>query len=54
VTLNFAANSAPTFSVFLQSSGPIAFAPGASRIFVRFKDASGGLHGSTSVAVETQ
>ncbi len=44
----------PTFSIFLQASGPIAFAPGTSRIFVRFKDANGGLHGSSSVAVETQ
>ena len=43
-----------SFSVFLQASGPIALDPASSRIFVRFKDSSGGLHGSTSVAVETQ
>ncbi|MEI9982788.1 MAG: IPT/TIG domain-containing protein [Aliidongia sp.] len=54
VTLAFAAQAAPTFSVFLQSSGAIPFDPGASRIFVRFKDAAGGIHGSTSVAVETK
>ncbi len=54
VTLSYAGNTAPTFSVFVQSSGAIAFAPAASRVFVRFQDASGGLHGSTSVAVETQ
>jgi len=53
VTLNFAGEAAPTFSVFLQSSGAIPFAPASSRVFVQFKDASGGLHGSTSVAVET-
>jgi sugar lactone lactonase YvrE len=53
VTLSFAATATPTFSVFLQSSGPIAFAPGTSRVFVRFEDASGGLHGSTSVAIES-
>jgi hypothetical protein len=53
VTLSDGGGAAPTFSVFLQSSGPIAFAPASSRIFVRFKDTSGGLHGSTSVAIET-
>jgi DNA-binding beta-propeller fold protein YncE len=54
VSLTDAAGATPTFSVFLQATGAIAFNPGASRIFVRFKDASGGLHGSTSVAIETQ
>ena len=44
----------PTFSVFLQAGGPIPFAPATSRVFVRFKDAGGGLHGSTSVAIETE
>ena len=54
VPLSYAAGATPTFSVFLQASGAIPFAPAASRVFVRFKDASGGLHGSTSVAVETE
>ena len=54
VTLSDAAGAAPTFSVFLEASGTIPFAPAANRIFVRFKDPSGGLHGSTSVAVETE
>jgi sugar lactone lactonase YvrE len=53
VTLNYTAAATPTFSVFLQSSGTIAFAPASSRVFVRFEDASGGLHGSTSVAIES-
>ncbi len=53
VTLSDASGAAPTFSVFLQATGTIPFAPAASRVFVRFKDPSGGLHGSTSVAVET-
>jgi len=53
VSLSYAGNTAPTFSVFLQSSGAIAFAPATARVFVRFKDAGGGLHGSTSVAIET-
>ena len=54
VTLSDAAGSAPTFSVFLQDIGPIPFAPAGSRVVVRFKDPAGGLHGSTSVAVETE
>ena len=53
VTLRDAAGAVPTFSVFLHATGPIPFAPAQSRVFVRFKDSAGGLHGSTSVAVET-
>jgi hypothetical protein len=52
VSLNFAAEATPTFSIFLQASGPIPFAPATSRVFVRFEDAAGGIHGSTSVAIE--
>ena len=48
------AGAAPTFSVFLEATGAIPFNPATSRIFVRFKDAAGNFHGSTSVAVETQ
>ncbi|MEI9982065.1 MAG: hypothetical protein WDN69_01900 [Aliidongia sp.] len=51
--VNFSAGSVPTFSVFVSASADIPFAPGASRIFVRFEDASGATHGSTSVAVTT-
>jgi len=54
VTLSFAGGTTPTFSIFLQSSGAIGFAPATSRIFVRFEDAAKGLHGSTSVAIETK
>ena len=53
VTLNFAAGATPTFSVFPQATGAIAFNPATARLFVRFKDASGNLHGSTSLAVQT-
>jgi hypothetical protein len=53
-TLDDAAGATPTFSVFVQASGPVAPSPATARIFVRFKDSNGGLHGSTSVAVETQ
>ena len=50
---SFAAGSTPTFSVFLQASGPIAFNPAASRIFVRFMQPGAG-EGVTSVAIETR
>ena len=53
VSLAYAGGAAPTFSIFLQATGPIAFAPDASRVFLRFKDAGGGVHGSTSVAIES-
>ena len=53
VTLDFAANATPTFSFFVTASNSIPFNPGASRIFVRFVDAGGTSHGSTSVAVDT-
>jgi len=53
VSLSFVGGSAPTFSVFLESSGAVPFDPANSRVFVRFEDATGELHGSTSVAIET-
>jgi hypothetical protein len=51
--LTIVSGAAPTFSVFAQAKGPIPFAPGASRVFVRFTDGNGNLHGATSVAVKT-
>ena len=48
------ANATPTFAVFATASGPIAFAPQTSRIFVRFTDADGATRGLTSVALRTQ
>ena len=42
-----------TFSAFVTASGPVPPAFGLSRIFLRFTDADGVQHGSTSVAVET-
>jgi hypothetical protein len=53
VSLNFAAGATPTFSIFLQATGLIPFAPATSRVFVHFEDAGGGMHGSSSVALET-
>ena len=54
VTVDFTAGSTPTFSIFLAASGTIPLNPAASRVFVNFEDSTGALHGSTSVAVETQ
>jgi aldose sugar dehydrogenase len=48
------ANATPTFGIFVQGKGPVAFDPAANRLFVRFKDAGGVTRGSTSVAVRTQ
>ena len=53
LSVSFAANATPTFSIFVSASGAIPFAPGSSRVFVRFKDAAGASHGATSVAVTT-
>jgi hypothetical protein len=53
VSLNYVGDTTPTFSIFVQATGAIPFSPADSRLFVRFEDPSGGLHGSTSVAIET-
>jgi sugar lactone lactonase YvrE len=52
--VNVNANETPTFSIFATGNGPISFAPAATRVFVRFKDAGGTVRGSTSVAIRTQ
>ena len=54
VRLSYAGGSAPTFSVFLQATDTIPFAPDSSRVFVRFMDFYSNEHGATSVAVQTQ
>jgi outer membrane protein assembly factor BamB len=54
VAVSIDANATPTFSVFATSSGTVPFAPGASRVFLRFTDGNGQQHGSTSVAVMTE
>jgi hypothetical protein len=53
VTLTDTAGTTPTFSVFVNASAAIPLDAANSRIFVRFKDANGVSHGSTSVAVQT-
>jgi hypothetical protein len=52
VSLAYAANATPTFSIFVSAAGTIPLAPATSRIFLRFLDADGVSHGATSVAVE--
>jgi hypothetical protein len=54
VPVTVGANARPTFSIFVNGSGTVPFAPGTNRIFVRFKDGGGITRGSTSVAVRTQ
>jgi hypothetical protein len=56
VSLSYGAGANPTFSIFLEATGPIAFAPGTSRAFVRFTAPSDTdiEAGATSVAVTAQ
>ncbi len=54
VALTIAAGATPSFSVFVQASGAIPFAPATARVFLRFKEANGTVRGSTSVAIETE
>jgi hypothetical protein len=53
VTVPYSAKGTQTYSIFATAAAPIAFAPGASRVFLRFTDAGGTVRGSTSVAVQT-
>ena len=52
-TVTIDAGATPTFSFFVSGSGDVPFAPGTNRIRARFVDQSGGIRGSTSVAVRT-
>ena len=45
------AGQTPTFAIFVQGLGTVAFNPGVHRAFVRFKTAGGATVGATSVAV---
>jgi hypothetical protein len=53
VPVGFTPNAAPSFSIFVGTTGQIPFAPGTSSFFVRFKDSAGVSHGVTSIAVTT-
>jgi hypothetical protein len=54
VTTTINGGTTPTFAVFASASGTIATLPQTNRIIVDFADSSGAIHGSTSVAVQTQ
>jgi hypothetical protein len=54
VTTTINAGATPTFGIFVQGGGNVAFNPASNRIFVRFKDGGNVTRGSTSVAVRTQ
>jgi virginiamycin B lyase len=54
VTTTINANSTPTFGIFAQGGGAVAFDPANNRVFVRFTDSGNITRGSTSVAVRTQ
>ena len=54
VSLTYASGATPTFSIFLQATGPIPLAPASSRVFVFFAaDSPYAVVGSTSVAIDT-
>jgi hypothetical protein len=54
VTTHIDTGQTPTFAVFAQGTGPIAFDPVNHRLFLRLKDAGNVSRGSTSVAVRTR
>jgi len=54
IPVTIASNATPTFAVFVQGTGNVAFDPANKRVFLRFKDAGGVTRGATSVAVRTQ
>jgi len=51
VVTNIQADDTPTFSIFVSADDEIDFRPDLNRVFVRFRDSSGEVRGSTSVAV---
>lgn len=53
VTPTIASGATPTFAIFATGSAAIPFAPGTSRVFVRFRDSTNAVRGLTSVAVKT-
>ena len=53
VTVFINENSTPTFGFFATATGPLPFFPALVRAFVHFKDLSGTIRGSTSIALST-
>lgn len=51
VTLDFPGGATPTFTVFVNATAPIPFAPATTRLFVEFTDSSNDVRGGASVAV---
>jgi subtilisin family serine protease len=54
VAVNFASNETRTFTVFVRSTGAVAFTPSTNRVFVTFTNATPATVGATSVAARTQ
>ncbi len=54
VTLPMESNATPSFAVAVTATRPIPFEPATNRVTVRFRDGSGKVRGSTSVAVQTK
>lgn len=54
VAVNFASNETRTFTIFVRSTGAVAFLPSTNRVFATFTNATPVTVGSTSVAVRTQ
>jgi hypothetical protein len=53
VTVMIAAYTTPTFGFFVTAKSALPFFPSHVRAFVRFKDATGNIRGSTSIALTT-
>jgi hypothetical protein len=53
ITTQINAGQVPTFSIFVEGSGIVAFDPAVNRAFVRFRTTAGETVGSTSVALRT-
>ena len=53
ITLMIAANTTPTFGFFVTAESALPFFPSHVRAFVRFRDSTGNIRGSTSIALTT-
>lgn len=53
VTVSFAANETRTFTIFVRSTGEVAFTPSTNRVFAAFTNLGSATVGATSVAVRT-
>ena len=53
-TVQIGTGQMPTFAIFVQGHGNVAFLPDVNRAFVRFRTAGGDIVGATSAAIGTQ